>query len=106
MLRISINEVVCTALGYAQKSIVKSPVPNPKSAFVFIFAASPTPSNCKLAEPNFLVVVFNFASPIACIVFPFCSAGNWNPNDFPLIKILSPSTAAIVPDANWLPCES
>ena len=55
---------------------MKSPVPNPKSAFVFTLAASPTPSSCKLAEPNFLVVVFNFASPIACIVFPFCSEGN------------------------------
>ena len=100
MLRISINEVVCTALGYAQKSIVKSPVPNPKSAFVLTFAASPTPSNFKLAEPNFLVAVSNFASPIACIVFPFCSEGNWKPRLFPFIKILPPSTAAIVPDAN------
>ena len=66
---------------------------------MFIFAASPEPDNCKLAEPNFFSAVLSWAVPNALIVFPFCSAGKTNPADFPLIKILSLSTAAIVPDA-------
>ena len=74
-------------------------MPNPKSALVFIFAASPVPPNCKLADPNFFSAVLSCALPKALIVFPFCSAGKINPKDFPLIKILSLSTAAMVPDA-------
>ena len=66
---------------------------------MLIFAASPDPANCKLAEPYFFSAVFSCAFPNALIVFPFCSAGKINPVDFPLMKILSLSTAAIVPDA-------
>ena len=66
---------------------------------MFIFAASPVPPNCKLAEPYFFSAVLSCALPKALIVFPFCSAGKINPADLPFIKILSLSTAAIVPDA-------
>ena len=95
------NSVVdWSCVGYAQNSIVKSPVPNPKSAVVEIDALSPTPSKSKLDCPNFLTDVSSFASPLAVICLPVVSGGIANPVDFPSIIILSPSTDSTVPDAS------
>ena len=59
------------------------------------------PSNARLAVPNFLTAVLNFASPLAVIVLPPRSLAVSNPNCLPVMYNLpSVSLLAIVPVAS------